>query len=136
MLRRFHLDEMPQFVNVLLGHMSVIGPRPSPDDENQYCPAWRDARLSVKPGVTGLWQVDRTRAPNTDFQEWIRHDLEYVERHSWRLDLRIMCKTAENMLDRLRRRPAVAARRDPPAAGPAPQRGHIGTTEDDHRAAA
>ncbi len=102
-MRRYHLDELPQFVNVLLGHMGVIGPRPSPDNENQYCPAWRDARLSVKPGVTGLWQVGRTRAPNTDFQEWIRHDLDYVERQNWGLDLLIIYKTIEGIVGRGRR---------------------------------
>ena len=101
LLRRLHLDELPQFVNVLFGHMSVIGPRPSPDDENQFCPAWRDARLSVRPGVTGLWQVSRTRAPQADFQEWIRHDLDYVEHQSWRLDLMIIYKTFRDILGRL-----------------------------------
>ena len=101
LLRRFHLDELPQFVNVLFGHMSVIGPRPSPDNENQFCPAWRDARLSVRPGVTGLWQVSRTRAPQADFQEWIRHDLDYVEHQSWRLDLVIIYKTTLDILGRL-----------------------------------
>lgn len=101
LLRRFHLDELPQFVNVLFGHMSVIGPRPSPDDENQFCPAWRDARLSVRPGVTGLWQVSRTRAPQADFQEWIRHDLDYVEHQSWRLDLVIIYKTTRDIIRRL-----------------------------------
>ncbi len=73
--------------------MSVVGPRPSPDKENQYCPAWREARLSVRPGVTGLWQVRRTRAPETDFQEWIRYDLEYVTHESWRLDVWIILQT-------------------------------------------
>jgi lipopolysaccharide/colanic/teichoic acid biosynthesis glycosyltransferase len=102
-LRRFHLDELPQFVNVLLGHMSVIGPRPSPDDENQFCPAWRDARLSVRPGLTGLWQVSRTRAPHSDFQEWIRHDLDYVESQSWRLDLLIIFKTPGRIIGRVHR---------------------------------
>jgi len=100
-LRRFHLDELPQFVNVLFGHMSVIGPRPSPDDENQFCPAWRDARLSVRPGVTGLWQVSRTRAPQADFQEWIRHDLDYVEHQSWWLDLVIIYKTTRDIVSRV-----------------------------------
>lgn len=109
-LRRFHLDELPQFVNVLRGQMSVIGPRPSPDAENQFCPAWRDARLSVKPGLTGLWQVCRTRAANQDFQEWIRHDLEYVGRRSWRLDLMIIAKTAGSLLHRMRAHPADAAK--------------------------
>ncbi|MHC5006983.1 MAG: sugar transferase [Planctomycetota bacterium] len=101
LLRRLHLDELPQFVNVLLGQMSVIGPRPSPDQENQFCPAWREARLSVRPGITGLWQVDRTRAPNADFQEWIRHDLEYVERRSVSLDAVILYKTIEDVCRRV-----------------------------------
>ncbi|UCD76419.1 MAG: sugar transferase [Phycisphaerales bacterium] len=97
-LRRFHLDELPQFFNVLMGHMNVIGPRPSPDDENQFCPAWREARLSVRPGLTGLWQVNRTRAPNTDFQEWIRYDLDYVHRRSLWLDLWIIYETTKSMI--------------------------------------
>lgn len=96
-LRRFQLDELPQFWNVLLGQMSVVGPRPSPDNENQYCPAWREARLSVRPGVTGLWQVRRTRLPETDFQEWIRYDLEYVQHQSWRLDIWIIAKTFQKI---------------------------------------
>lgn len=98
LLRRTQLDEAPQFINVLLGHMSVVGPRPSPDSENQCCPAWREARLSVRPGVTGLWQIKRTRAPGTDFQEWIRYDLEYVQRQSWRLDLWIIAQTVRKVL--------------------------------------
>lgn len=97
-LRRFQIDELPQFLNVLFGHMSVVGPRPSPDKENQYCPAWREARLSVRPGVTGLWQVRRTREPETDFQEWIRYDLEYVRRQSWRLDAWIILQTIKQMV--------------------------------------
>lgn len=97
-LRATQLDEIPQFWNVLLGHMSVVGPRPSPDKENQCCPTWREARLSVRPGITGLWQIKRTRAPETDFQEWIRFDLEYVQRQSWRLDLWILAKTVRKVL--------------------------------------
>jgi lipopolysaccharide/colanic/teichoic acid biosynthesis glycosyltransferase len=93
-IRKSNLDELPQFLNVLAGHMSVVGPRPSPRRENQYCPAWREARLSVRPGITGLWQVMRTRRQGLDFQEWIRFDLEYVRRAGWVLDLRIMCRTA------------------------------------------
>jgi lipopolysaccharide/colanic/teichoic acid biosynthesis glycosyltransferase len=99
-LRKFQLDELPQFWNVLLGHMSVVGPRPSPDKENQFCPTWREARLSVRPGVTGLWQVRRTRAPETDFQEWIRYDLEYVQHASWKLDLWIIVQTIRRVLAR------------------------------------
>jgi len=97
-LRRFQIDEVPQFWNILLGHMSLVGPRPSPDRENQFCPAWREARLSVRPGLTGLWQVRRTREPQTDFQEWIRYDLEYVQRESWRLDLWIMLETIRTVV--------------------------------------
>lgn len=92
-LRKFQIDELPQFVNVLLGHMSVVGPRPSPRKENQYCPAWREARLSVRPGITGLWQVCRTRRAGFDFQEWIKYDIEYVENASWMLDMKIIWKT-------------------------------------------
>lgn len=98
LLRRFHLDELPQLWNVLRGDMNLVGPRPSPDEENQYCPAWREARLSVKPGLTGLWQIRRTRAPMADFQEWIRWDMEYVERRSWRLDLWIIWRTAVGLV--------------------------------------
>jgi len=92
-LRKFQLDELPQFINVLLGHMSVVGPRPSPFEENQFCPPWREARLSVRPGITGLWQIKRTRAIGADFQEWIRYDIEYVERATFWLDLYIIWKT-------------------------------------------
>jgi len=92
-LRKTNLDELPQFINVLRGEMSVVGPRPSPRAENQCCPPWREARLSVRPGITGFWQVMRTREEGMDFQEWIRYDLEYVERASWSLDLFIISKT-------------------------------------------
>jgi lipopolysaccharide/colanic/teichoic acid biosynthesis glycosyltransferase len=98
LLRRFHIDEMPQFWNVLVGDMSLVGPRPSPEKENQFCPAWRDARLSVRPGITGLWQVERTRAPGMDFQEWIKYDIEYVNRASLLLDARICFKTLYRMV--------------------------------------
>lgn len=92
-IRKTYLDELPQFWNVLMGDMSVVGPRPSPFTENQYCPPWREARLSVRPGVTGLWQVRRTRLRGLDFQEWIKYDIEYVEKMSWPLDIKIMLAT-------------------------------------------
>jgi lipopolysaccharide/colanic/teichoic acid biosynthesis glycosyltransferase len=97
-IRKANIDELPQFINVLLGHMSVVGPRPSPYTENQFCPSWREARLSVRPGITGLWQVRRTRRPGLDFQEWIRYDLEYVRTGNWRMDLMIIAKTIRLIL--------------------------------------
>jgi lipopolysaccharide/colanic/teichoic acid biosynthesis glycosyltransferase len=102
-LRKYHLDEWPQFFNVLVGDMSIVGPRPSPRSENQYCPAWREARLSVRPGITGLWQTRRTRAAGSDFQEWIKYDIEYVETRSWRLDLVIILRTISQILRRVSR---------------------------------
>ena len=96
-LRDTFLDEIPQFVNVLLGQMSVIGPRPSPESENTLCPWWRDARLSVRPGITGLWQVCRTRQPGKDFQEWIHYDTEYVRNLSLRMDLWVCWQTVKKM---------------------------------------
>ena len=99
-LRKLQLDELPQFWNVLVGDMSVVGPRPSPDKENQFCPAWREMRLSVRPGITGLWQVKRTRSPGEDFQEWIKYDIEYVRSASFWLDVKICVKTAWNIIAR------------------------------------
>ena len=102
-LRRYNLDELPQFFNVLVGHMSVVGPRPSPYSENQYCPPWREARLSVRPGVTGLWQIKRTRRNGTDFQEWIKYDIEYVEKRNFWFDMVIIARTLSVMLGKVSR---------------------------------
>lgn len=97
-LRDTYIDEIPQFFNVLFGQMSIVGPRPSPESENTLCPPWRDARLSVQPGITGLWQVCRTRQPMKDFQEWIHYDTKYVRDLSLRTDLWICWKTAEKLV--------------------------------------
>jgi lipopolysaccharide/colanic/teichoic acid biosynthesis glycosyltransferase len=97
-LRKTNIDELPQFLNVLAGHMSVVGPRPSPFNENQLCPPWREARLSVKPGITGLWQVSRSRQRGAaDFQEWIMYDTQYVERRSMALDIKILLLTIKEL---------------------------------------
>jgi lipopolysaccharide/colanic/teichoic acid biosynthesis glycosyltransferase len=98
-LRGTYIDEIPQFVNVLLGQMSVVGPRPSPESENTLCPLWRDARLSVRPGITGLWQIFRTREPMKDFQEWIHYDIEYVRNLSLKMDLWLCWQTTKKLLD-------------------------------------
>ena len=100
-IRKTFIDELPQFINVLLGDMSVVGPRPSPHKENQFCAEWREARLSVRPGITGLWQVRRTRLPGQDFQEWIKYDIEYVDTMSVFLDLKIIWRTITVMVRRM-----------------------------------
>jgi lipopolysaccharide/colanic/teichoic acid biosynthesis glycosyltransferase len=92
-LRRFSLDELPQLVNVLRLEMSLVGPRPSPFRENQLCVPWRDARLSVRPGITGLWQVCRHQRLQGDFHQWIHFDLLYVRHKSFLVDLKILAAT-------------------------------------------
>ena len=92
-LRRLNLDELPQLLNVLSGEMSLVGPRPSPFRENQVCVPWRDARLSVRPGITGFWQVCRHDREAGDFHQWIEYDLLYVQHLSFWLDLRILLAT-------------------------------------------
>lgn len=97
-LRDTCIDELPQFINVLAGQMSVVGPRPSPASENESCPSWRDARLSVRPGITGLWQVCRTRRSSMDFQEWVYYDTKYVKNLSFGLDMVICFRTAQKLI--------------------------------------
>jgi len=97
-LRDTYLDEIPQFFNVLVGQMSLIGPRPSPEKENSLCPPWRDARLSVRPGITGLWQICRTRQEGQDFQEWIYYDTKYVKGLSVWVDLWVCWKTVKKLV--------------------------------------
>lgn len=89
-LRRTSLDELPQLINVLRGQMSLVGPRPSPFRENQICIPWRQARLSVRPGITGLWQMCRCQRDTGDFHQWITYDVAYVRRMSWWVDLKIL----------------------------------------------
>jgi len=91
-LRATRIDEIPQLFNVLRGDMSLVGPRPLAMKEMRYNPAWRDIRLSVKPGATGLWQVDSRR--RNSFQDWITADIRYVEGQTIWLDLRILGRTA------------------------------------------
>jgi lipopolysaccharide/colanic/teichoic acid biosynthesis glycosyltransferase len=92
-LRATNVDEVPQLVNVLLGDMSLVGPRPSPFHENQVCVPWRQARLSVRPGITGLWQICRRDRASGDFHQWIEYDLLYVQRMSMLLDLKVLAAT-------------------------------------------
>jgi lipopolysaccharide/colanic/teichoic acid biosynthesis glycosyltransferase len=92
-LRALNVDELPQLFNVLLGQMSLVGPRPSPFRENQVCVPWRSARLSVRPGITGFWQVCRHNRAAGDFHQWIEYDLLYVQHLSLRLDVKILAAT-------------------------------------------
>jgi lipopolysaccharide/colanic/teichoic acid biosynthesis glycosyltransferase len=92
-LRMLNLDELPQLVNVLMGEMSLVGPRPSPFRENQVCVPWREARLSVRPGITGFWQVCRHDRAAGDFHQWIEYDLLYVQHLSLWLDVKIVTAT-------------------------------------------
>lgn len=91
-LRKLSFDEIPQFVNVLKGEMSLVGPRPAlPYEFEQYQKWHRERIFSIKPGITGLWQVEgRSR---TTFDEMVRMDLRYKESNSFFLDIKILCKT-------------------------------------------
>ena len=96
-LRRFSLDELPQLVNVLRGDMSLVGPRPPLPEEVERYERWQRRRLSMKPGITGLWQVSGRAALN-DFDAWIELDLAYIDNWSLWLDFKIMLKTVPAVL--------------------------------------
>ena len=90
-LRKLSLDELPQLWNVLAGDMSLVGPRPLVMEEMRFSPSWRDLRLSIKPGITGPWQIGGRN--HSSFHDWILKDVSYVRNHSvWR-DLVILTKT-------------------------------------------
>jgi len=97
-MRKWSLDELPQLFNVLVGEMSIVGPRPLPVDEVRKFddPAHR-RRLSVKPGLTCLWQISGRNNIN-DFRDWVRLDLEYIDNWSLWLDFKILCLTIPAVL--------------------------------------
>ena len=98
LLRRWSLDEVPQLLNVLRGEMSLVGPRPLPVDEvKRFHDLAHRRRLSVKPGLTCLWQVSG-RNEISDFREWVRLDLEYIDHWSLWLDLKILLLTIPAVL--------------------------------------
>jgi exopolysaccharide biosynthesis polyprenyl glycosylphosphotransferase len=91
-LRKFSVDEFPQLWNVFIGDMSLVGPRPPLPSEVVKYDNWQRRRLSMKPGLTCLWQI-RGRNAITDFDEWMRLDLEYIDNWSLMLDFQIILKT-------------------------------------------
>jgi len=95
-LRRTSLDELPQLWNVLRGEMSIVGPRPPLPREVEGYDIWHRRRLSMKPGITGLWQVAARRDP--DFDHWVRLDLDYIDHWSLWLDLKIVARTIPALL--------------------------------------
>jgi lipopolysaccharide/colanic/teichoic acid biosynthesis glycosyltransferase len=95
-LRKTSLDELPQFMNILKGDMSLVGPRPAiPYELEEYKP-WHFQRLQGMQGLTGLWQV--TARSSVDFDEMVRLDIEYLENQSAWLDIKIVLKTPYTIL--------------------------------------
>jgi lipopolysaccharide/colanic/teichoic acid biosynthesis glycosyltransferase len=95
-LRKYSMDEFPQFINVLKGEMSLVGPRPAlPSEASQYADHVH-RRLVVKPGLTGMWQVNGRS--ELSWEESVRLDLRYVENWSFALDLQILWKTVAVVL--------------------------------------
>jgi len=97
-LRRWSLDELPQLINVLRGEMSLVGPRPPLPDEVARYQRWQLRRLSMRPGLTCIWQVSGRN--EVDFEQWLALDLEYIDRWSLWLDLLLLLRTVPAVLSR------------------------------------
>ncbi len=97
-IRKTSIDELPQLFNVLLGDMSLVGPRPPLPAEVAQYEAWQRRRLSVRPGITGMWQVSGRNA--VDFRRWMELDLEYIDQWSLWLDIKILFRTVPAVLMR------------------------------------
>jgi exopolysaccharide biosynthesis polyprenyl glycosylphosphotransferase len=96
-LRKTSLDELPQLFNVLLGDLSLVGPRPLPlRDVERFDEYWFNRRFSIKPGITCIWQI--SGRSETSFDKWILQDLEYIDHWSLALDLKILLKTPKAVI--------------------------------------
>lgn len=95
-LRRLSIDELPQLLNVIVGDMSLVGPRPPLPEEVAHYQPWQRRRLSMKPGLTCLWQV--SGRSDLDFDRWMALDLKYIDTWSPMLDLKILLKTVPAVL--------------------------------------
>ncbi|TRZ75142.1 MAG: sugar transferase [Deltaproteobacteria bacterium] len=96
-LRKFSLDEIPQFINVIKGEMSIVGPRPPTPAEVEKYELWQRRRLSMKPGITCIWQVQPGRNEIT-FNQWMNMDMDYIDHWSLWLDIILICKTIPTIL--------------------------------------
>ena len=97
-LRKYSLDELPQLYSVLKGDMSLVGPRPPSKSESDRFEFWQHRKLSVKPGITCLWQISG-RSEISDFSEWARLDMQYIAAASFALDLKILLCTVPAVLN-------------------------------------
>jgi len=95
-LRITSLDELPQLWNVLVGEMSLVGPRPLPMDESLQCASWQRQRLSVPPGITCIWQIQGRNM--VSFEQWMRMDLQYLRKRSFAYDMGLLLQTVPALL--------------------------------------
>ncbi len=95
-LRKTSFDELPQLINVLKGDLSLVGPRPPLPSEVAHYERWQRRRLSVKPGITCIWQISGRNDIN--FEEWIQLDLHYIDHWSLSLDWKILIRTIPAVL--------------------------------------